>query len=357
MKRTQGNLWFNVLIIIGLTFFGLFIALFDSVDIVFESLKNVNILNLLIIIGWGMMPTLLWGVNLTLMVRHILPKYSFKSGVINAFVGGFVSGITPSSTGGQLAQINTFTKQGVRTSQAVGLVWMDFYLYTLTIVLVGCTMFVLNIDVFQNQSIVVLFALGLGIKVIIIAFLSLMVVNQTLSEKLTQWILNGISKQSWIKRRHQFKNQWGSSLHRFHDAIGEIQTRRGSIVLLLSLNVLRLIVFFSTPYVIGRVIGLDLVWADLAHVLTLSTFIMIANTFIPLPGASGVTEGVYVLVYSSLLGREFAASTMILWRFATFHVVVLTGAVLFLRLRGLRFKDMKTTTLQSVNSENDMNEV
>lgn len=355
MKRVKGNLWFNIVLIVALTFVGLFVALYDSYEIVFESLKALNPVRLVLIVLWGMSPTLIWGCSLTLMAKQIHPSYTYKQGVINAFVGGFMSGITPSSTGGQLAQINTYKKQGLRSSQGVGIVWMDFYLYTITIVVMTLILYIFNVKSFENASITLLFGFGLLVNLALIVLLSLIVINRTVSEKITHWGMNLITNWAWIKNKAKAREKWSGSLHRFHDAIMEIQTNKTILGKLLGLNALRLLMYFATPFAISRVIGLDLFWRDLPHFLALSAFVMIANTFVPLPGASGVTESVFVLAYSTVVGKATAASTMILWRFATFHVVVLIGAVFFLRMRGMKLKDLKTTTIQSVEVEEEIN--
>ena len=346
MKRVKGNLWFNIILIVLLTFIGLFVALYDSYDIVLESLKQLNPFRLLLIVLWGLTPTLIWGVILTLMAKQILPTYTYKQGIINAFIGGFMSGVTPSSTGGQLAQINTYSKQGLRASQGAGIIWMDFYLHTITVVGITLLLFMFNFFNFGNASITLLFGVGLFVNLIIIVVLSLMVINRRMSENITRWGMNLITRFTWIKNKEKARDKWSESLQRFHDAITEIQTKKEKIGLLLGLNILRTLMFLASSFAISRVVGLNLFWRDLPHFLALSAFVTVANTFVPLPGASGVTESVFVLAFSTVVGKATAASAMILWRFATFHVVVLIGAVLFLRMRGLRFKDLKTTTSQ-----------
>ena len=353
MKRVKGNLWFNIILIVFLTFIGLFVALFDSYEIVLESLTKLNPIRLVLIVLWGTSPILIWGVILTIMAKQILPTYTYKQGIINAFIGGFMSGVTPSSTGGQLAQINTYNKQGLRSSQGVGIVWMDFYLHTITVVVVTLILFMFNFQSFENTSITLLFGFGLLVNIILIVGLSLMVINRRVSESITRWGMNVITRFAWIKNKEKAREKWSGSLHRFHDAITEIQTKKERIGLLLGLNVLRIVMYLASSFAISRVIGLDLFWRDLPQFLALSAFVMVANTFVPLPGASGVTESVFVLSYSTVVGKATAASAMILWRFATFHVVVLVGAVLFLRMRGLRLRDLKTTTphMEVVNED------
>ena len=160
MKKLSENIWFNIAFILALTFLGLGVALYDSYELALETLKNINLFRLGMILFWGILPTLIWGLILTLMARQIEPTYRYRQGVVNAFIGGFMSGITPSSTGGQVAQITTYKRQGLTAFQGAGLVWMDFYLYSVSLVFVTLGLYFFNVRQFESLSITLIFGLG-----------------------------------------------------------------------------------------------------------------------------------------------------------------------------------------------------
>jgi uncharacterized protein (TIRG00374 family) len=99
------------------------------------------------------------------------------------------------------------------------------------------------------------------------------------------------------------------------------------------LNLARLVVYFSTPLIIGFLLRIELHWNQVIHLIALASFVSIANTFVPLPGAAGATESLFVLTFSTVIGKASAASIMILWRFFSFYQILLIGGILFFKVR------------------------
>ena len=147
MKKLSQSLWFNVLLILSLTAFGLVIALYDSYTEALNTLLSIKLDRLVLIMMYGILQYFVWAYILMIMARQIEPKYRFRQGLTNAFVGGFMSGITPSSTGGQVVQISTYKRQGLTTFQGAGLIWMDYFMYSVALV---CLTLILYLFQFQN---------------------------------------------------------------------------------------------------------------------------------------------------------------------------------------------------------------
>jgi len=57
---------------------------------------------------------------------------------------------------------------------------------------------------------------------------------------------------------------------------------------------------------------------------------------VPLPGASGATESLFVLSFSTVIGKASAASIMILWRFFSFYLILILGGIMFFRVRHIK---------------------
>ena len=61
---------------------------------------------------------------------------------------------------------------------------------------------------------------------------------------------------------------------------------------------------------------------ELIDVMALSSFVTMANSFIPIPGASGGTEVVFSLLFSGMM-KNLTGAVLVLWRFSTFHIVLI----------------------------------
>ena len=90
----------------------------------------------------------------------------------------------------------------------------------------------------------------------------------------------------------------------------------------------RLSLYYSLPFVIALALHIPLKMNELIDVMALSSFVTMANNFIPIPGASGGTEVVFSLLFSGMM-KNLTGAVLVLWRFSTYHIVLIIGGVLF----------------------------
>ena len=99
-------------------------------------------------------------------------------------------------------------------------------------------------------------------------------------------------------------------------------------------NIVRMTIQFMLPWFIANALGYSLGIDRLVDCLALSSFVLMANAFIPIPGASGGTEFVFTQLYGQMIADgAITSGIMILWRFSTYHLVMLVGAVIFVYLK------------------------
>ncbi len=333
MKKKKNSYLINMILIVILTVFALWFALYDSYKQVLTTVSQIDPWRLFLIITWGLVPYFVYGWILTIMARSINKKYHYRQGLMNGLIGGFVSDITPSSTGGQFAQTYAFKKQGLSTTQGAGLVWMDFYIYQITLVGLTLFLFLLKFKDFKNMSITLVFALGLVINFFVIILLWIMVEFPKLYNIISNWVMKIVIKSRFIKDKEGALTSWNTTLEHFHEALSAVSDNKELVWKISALYLLRFSLYFMTPFIVGKLLGLPIRWSQFMEFMALASFISVANTFVPLPGASGATESVFVLVFSTVIGKSAAASTMIFWRFTTFYIIIMVGGFFFLRLK------------------------
>lgn len=354
MKKLFGNIWFNMLFIVSLTVLALVFALYDSYESVWNTIKHLDPYKLFLILALGVLPYLCWGWILTTLGRTLNPKFKFKHGMINAYVAGFMSGITPSSTGGQFAQVYAFKKHGMKASQGAGLVSMDFYIYQIAFVITAIIMYVTYLSTYTHVAISLVFGIGLFFNSFVVIVLWIMVEFPKLYHKLSFWAIHLLHKMKFIKNKEKILKDWNDTLEHFNEAIENVKENKSIFWKILGLNILKNILYFSTPFFIAAILGIPVNYRDFFPMVALGCFVSTSNTFVPLPGASGATEGLFVVVFSTVIGKGGAASTMILWRLANFYMPVLIGGYLFIRLRNLNpFKPIQTADLLEDNDKQD----
>ena len=100
----------------------------------------------------------------------------------------------------------------------------------------------------------------------------------------------------------------------FTKEINEMKHEKKIIVKTVLWNVVRMTVQFSLPFFIARALGIQLGPDKFVDCLALASFVLMTNAFIPIPGASGGTELVFVQLFRFLVGGLKASGIMILWR-------------------------------------------
>lgn len=333
MKKISKSYFLNFVLIFGLTLFALWFALKDHYQEVMNSLAQVRWYWFIIIIVWGIFYTVVIGLILTLLAREYKKDYTVKEGLVNGFVGAFFSGITPSATGGQFAQAYIFKKQGIKVSDGASLLYADFIIYQTTMIAYVTILFLLRFSYYyQTVSQFFIFILfGYFFNSSIIVLLWTMAKFPKVYMRLSKWAVKLLHKIHIIKDEQRTLEGWSIQLNAFTSEIKQLKDKKKLIFKAVLLNVLRLTVWFTLPYAVAVAIGVDMHLSMLVDVVAMSAFVSMANAFIPVPGASGGTELVFTWIFSAtMMSAMQASSVMILWRFSTYHLILLIGGAVFI---------------------------
>ena len=331
MKK-QKYIW-NILLILVLTLGALWFALKDNYQIVLSSIQKMNPAFFLLICVWGALYTAVWGLVYYVFGKKYLPDYTPIKGIIVAFVGSFFAGVTPSSTGGQFGQAYIMKKQGIRVSDSVSLLWADFIIYQTTMMIIVTILFLLKYGYYSAQSAwFKIILLGYIINAVVISVLYTVALFPKAYVKLTNALANWISKLKFIKNGDKMVESWTLQMASFTSEARALSKDKKRIAICVLINTVRLALLYSLPFAIARSLHINIDNSMLLDVMALSSFVLMANSFIPIPGASGGTEVVFMLLFDRLM-YPLTGAVMVLWRFSTYHLIVLVGGILFAILR------------------------
>ena len=63
--------------------------------------------------------------------------------------------------------------------------------------------------------------------------------------------------------------------------------------------------------------------------IVLVSFISIISSYVPLPGGIGGQEYLFILMFGVYVNQPLLSSLMIMWRFITYYLPMIVGAVIF----------------------------
>lgn len=336
MKNSMRSYILNFLVILGFTVFVLWFALKDNYESVIKLIAGMKWYWLLIILCWGLAYAWVIGMIITVFARRYKKKYTYLQGFQNALVGIFFSGITPSATGGQFAQAYIFKKQGIKFSDGASILWADFIIYQTTMMIYVTILFILRSTHYMSIIGPWFYAILLGyvVNLCVIAVLWTMALFPKLYIRMSQTLVRILAKIHIVKNKEKTLASWTLQVEGFTTEIKKMHHEKKMIIKTVLLNVLRMTIQFTLPFVIANAMGIHLGFDKLVDCLALASFVLMANAFFPVPGASGGTELVFANLYLYLVGSiAFANGIMILWRFSTYHIVLFVGAIMFLYLK------------------------
>ena len=336
MKDSMKSYILNFLLIIGLTAIALWFALKDHYREVMALLRQMSLTWFIIIMLWGIIYACVVGCIIATFAKRNKKDYTYKDGIATGFVGMFFSGITPSATGGQFAQAYILKKQGIKYSDGASILWADFIVYQTTMMIYVTILFFVRSQHFMDligawfYPIIIGYLLNVGV----IFVLWTVALFPKIYIKFSQWLVKLLSKLSIIKNKEKVLEGWNIQIESFVKEIKTLKHEKRLILKAFLLNVLRMTIQFVLPFFIMKAMGVDVGMNRFVDCLALSSFVLIANAFIPIPGASGGTELVFTALFLPVVkNAALASGVMILWRFSTYHMVMLVGAIVFLVLK------------------------
>lgn len=337
IKKILSNPIYSLALALGFTALVLFLVFKDNYKEILQLLGTVSplwfLILFLLVIGYHFL--IGWNLKILINARHV--KYSFLDGLVNAIIASFWHGVTPSASGGQVGQMYVFHKQKVESSIAAGALWADFIIYQATMVIVVLMLILLRFSYFRsNFSNLFLFViLGFIVNSFVIVVLFCGVKFKRLYTFVTQGIINLLDKFHLIKDKARLAENLNLQLTKFTNCAEEFSKEPIVILKCVALQVLRLLIYYSIPFFVYLSMTITpTIDANTATLLLdcicLTSYVTMINAFIPIPGASGGTEAIFVLMFTTLFGGVQASAIMALWRFYTYYLLMVIGAITFI---------------------------
>ncbi len=275
---------------------------------------------------------LISGLRIYFLMRVINPRITILTSIKAAYANIFMGAITPSQTGGGVAQIYFISRDKIPYSQAsagsiVSFVCTLFFLIT---ALISTAMFHSPTMGYSLQLMIKSASVAIGTMtlIFILCMLFTHLINDLKFSLFKHFINKGIIKD----KNGKIEN----SLKKF--AEGLVNCRK-SILLMAEHGKMALIVgylftclFFAVRLIIPYFIILGLGGSvSVVDVMYIQMFIILLSYFSPTPGASGIAEVSSLVLMAALVASPVAAIYTFLWRMCTLYVNTTIGGILLYR--------------------------
>jgi glycosyltransferase 2 family protein len=329
--KTNKSFLLNFAIIISVIGLMIFIVA-DDFSSITRLLSSIRLSYVILIVLLTILYHVLVGVSLTRLARVSNPKYTYLKGIHNAFIAAFFHGITPGSSGGQVAQAIIFNKQGVNSGAAASILWIEFIIHQAALVIVGFIFLFTKVGILRmlNSTMQVLVFLGFIVNMIVLLFLFLIVQSPRFNEWFLIKGLHLLKKVRLIKSIEKNQQKIVEFVHQFEQAQTMLMNNLDEVARVTIMSICKITLFYFIPYLVLRSFGVQLISVNFLDIMALSAFLGMLKVFAPLPGGAGGTEVLFIILFSIFTNQIVATSTMIVWRFVSFYMIMLIGFLFYM---------------------------
>lgn len=249
-----------------------------------------------------------------------------KRSVMWAAADYYISGITPLATGGQPAAAYFMQKDGVPLAEASLLLVLNTTMYQGALFLLGLLGLpvVLAAHVAIPAGAVWMLVYGFAAMLVMLVLCILCMLRGNLVRRIGVFCIRVLAKIRLIHNPAKTLASLNSALGEYEKTAGLIGRDKKAVWASLGLNLLQR--FLASMPVCLLALGLGAEWALLPVVFAMNVLCIIGAAAFPIPGAAGVTELLFVLLLSPLLGGN-TESVMLITRLMVFYLCVLVGGV------------------------------
>jgi len=283
---------------------------------------------LMIVIYW-IMETL----SVFVLAKKLYPKHRLKHSLKTVMIGQLFNCITPFATGGQPMQVFILSQRGMPAGLATLCLFARFIVYQTVLTILSIIALILRLPFFiENVSKLGLIVLiGFIVNFAVVAALFSVAFFPNASKKIAISFVRFLGKIKIIKKTDKLIKRTDEQVSLFYEHIKQAEKYIGSLIKMSALTVVQLIAYFSIPFFIFTALGIS--GMSYFDALYSSAFVLMVSSFVPLPGAALGAEGSFLLFFNMYsISDNFTAVAMLLWRFITFYIPIITGMFFLNRL-------------------------
>lgn len=272
----------------------------------------------------------------SVIIKYLLATVQIKVPLLNcirySFVGFFYSCITPSATGGQPMQIYYMKKQNIDIPTATIILMLVTIEYKFVLVFIGLAVAIFGQGLVLTLSADVQFFLYLGIalNVFCVGFMSLLVFLPGTAKFLITKGFTLLKKLHLMKEKNNRTERLEQSMETYKGASRFLRENKMVIFNTTLISFLQRFFLFSITYVVYLSFGLH---AESFWTITiLQSIISISVDMLPLPGGMGISEGLYLRIFTPIFGGAAmtTASLLVSRGFSYYILVIVSGIISFI---------------------------
>lgn len=290
-----------------------------------EALSRLTLGQGLLALAVGLSYPLLEGVSSWLIVRSRLSHFPLLQGIDNAWMGTFgnVVGLGAGSVPFQTWYLH---RRGLDVGPGVGLMTLQYVFHKAAVLVYATVLLLWNRQWFTAHATGVLSYLPAAYTVVAGVILGLVLLcTAPLVQSLARRALGLLPKtEKWQARRES----WQTQLDTLSEESRHLLTEKNRCLKIFAVHLCKLFLMYTIPSFCLRFMGLSSA-LSFGQVQLLTALMLFLSNALPNVAGMGSIETAFLLVFGAFLTRGETMSVLMLFRIATYYVVVAVSAVGF----------------------------
>ncbi len=326
-KKIKGK--FNFILLIFLAFLVLYFTIKDDFPSILEQLRTIQKGWLFLGICVMIVYFLVRSVPLYVFARKFKKNYSFKSAVSLTLKTEFFNGVTPFASGGQPFQVYELKKQKINLTDGTNIIIQNFIVYQIALMLLGIFAITYNhyFHLFEEVTLLKkLVTLGFFVNLTVTICLFALAFLENFNNFIIKKGILLLTKLHLIKDPLKKEKDFRNYTKNFHEGAVILLQEKKKFIGLIGINILALLLLYLIPLIVLKGTNYQSSLNILSCIVSVS-YVMLISSFVPLPGATGGIEYAFMSFFGYFITKPTISTVMILWRFMTYYLGILLGAI------------------------------
>lgn len=328
MQKIKKKTLIRLIYIVATILIIVLIGIFDpNIINIFQALSELNIFWLIT----GFVCLFLYWITDSILLYHIVSYMHKKMSILKtlkiSIIGLYYGALTPFATGGQPMQVIYMKRDDIPYGISTSIVSVKFIIYELSL----CIFYVVAMlfrGAYFYASLNGVFwftTLGFLINLSSVIMITFIMINKKIPYKIIYGLIRILHRIRIIKHPEKYYRAADKNIEEFHKSIQYIIKNKCKVLISILISAFNLVFLFSISYFIYLAFGHN--EKSLIDLITMQSFLYLAVSFFPLPGAAVASEGGFYIFFSSYFTKVPVFIAMLVWRFMSYYSILIIGSL------------------------------
>lgn len=264
------------------------------------------------------------------LMRTLGTRAPFGHCCLYSFIGFFYSCITPSASGGQPMQILAMRRDRIPVAVSTVVLAVVTITYKLVLVLIGCVVLIVRPRGLMQylDPVESVMYLGLVLNVVCIAAIFLLIFDPHAVRLIVSHGLSLMNRIRPLRNSDKRTARVERIIGQYQGSADYLRSHPHVIAHVFVITLIQRVLLFLVAWFTYQ--AFRLTQHSLPLIVTLQAMISVAADMLPLPGGMGVSENLFLEIFTPIFGEDLVLPGMMICRGISYYTQLLLSAIMTL---------------------------